>query len=107
MFNNPIPWIDIPSYLVHVNHGAHPDIAGTMKRFEGHTHPQQPKNVYLLTWGLSPIHSTRRRGAQGLMWGARGAFLLAAAMVVEGVMPVEFCAKATEKCNKNIKIGCL
>ncbi len=53
--------------------------------------------------GLSPIHSTRRRGAQGLMWGARGPFPLAAAMVVVVVTPVVFCAKATEK--KNTKNG--
>jgi hypothetical protein len=28
-------------------------------------------------------------------------------MVVVVVMPVEFCAVATEKCNKNTKINCL
>jgi hypothetical protein len=39
------------------------------------------------------------------MWGARGPFLLAAAMVVGVVMPVVFCAKATEKRNKNTKIS--
>ena len=41
------------------------------------------------------------------MWGARGPFLPAAAMAVVVVMPVVFCAKATEKCNKNTKIRCL
>jgi hypothetical protein len=41
------------------------------------------------------------------MWGARGPFLLAAAMVVAVVTPVVFCAKATEKQNKNAKISCL
>ena len=41
------------------------------------------------------------------MWGARGSFLLAAAMVVVVVMPVVFCAKATERQNKNTKISCL
>ncbi len=41
------------------------------------------------------------------MWGARGPFLPAAAMVVAVVMPVVFCAKATEKQNKNTKISCL
>ena len=41
------------------------------------------------------------------MWGARGPFPLAAAMVVAVVMPVVFCAKATEKQNKNTKISCL
>jgi hypothetical protein len=41
------------------------------------------------------------------MWGARGEFLLAAAMVVAVVMPVVFCPKATEKRNKNTKMSCL
>ncbi len=41
------------------------------------------------------------------MWGARGAFPTAAAMVVEVVTPVVLCAKATEKSNKNTKISCL
>jgi hypothetical protein len=35
------------------------------------------------------------------MWGARGPFPPAAAMVVAVVTPVVFCAKATEKQNKN------
>jgi hypothetical protein len=35
------------------------------------------------------------------MWGTRGPFPPAAAMVVVVVMPVVFCAKATEKSNKN------
>jgi hypothetical protein len=39
------------------------------------------------------------------MWGARGPFLLAAAMVVAVVIRVLFCAKATEKCNQNTKIS--
>ena len=43
----------------------------------------------------------------GLMWGARGPFLPAAAMVVAVVMPVVFCAKATEIQKKNTKIRCL
>jgi hypothetical protein len=41
------------------------------------------------------------------MWGARGQFPLAAAMVVAVVTPVVFCAKDTEKRNKNTKINCL
>jgi hypothetical protein len=41
------------------------------------------------------------------MWGARGPFPRAAAMVVVVVMPVVFYAKATEKRNKNTKISCL
>ncbi len=39
------------------------------------------------------------------MWGARGPFPLAAAMVVAVVTPVVFCAKATEKSDKNTKIS--
>ncbi len=39
--------------------------------------------------------------------GARGPFQPAAAMVVAVVMPVVFCAKATERKNKNTKISCL
>ena len=46
----------------------------------------------------------RWRGAQGLMWGARGPFPPAAAMVEVVVTPVVFCVKATEKRNKNTKI---
>jgi hypothetical protein len=38
------------------------------------------------------------------MWSARGPFPPAAAMVVAVVTPVVFCAKATEKRNKNTKI---
>jgi hypothetical protein len=41
------------------------------------------------------------------MWGARGPFPLAAAMVVAVVTPVAFWAMATEKSNKIIKISCL
>jgi hypothetical protein len=41
------------------------------------------------------------------MWGARGPFLPAAAMAVAVVMPVVFCAKATEKYNKITKISCM
>jgi hypothetical protein len=63
-----------------------------------------PKKYICKLGGLSPIHSTHRRGAQGLMWEARGPFPPAAAMVVAVVMPVVFCAKATEKRNKNTKI---
>ena len=38
------------------------------------------------------------------MWGTRGPFLPAAAMVVAVVTPVVFCAKATEKRNKTLKL---
>jgi hypothetical protein len=53
---------------------------------------------------LSSIYSKHRLRAQGLMWGARGPFPPAAAMVVVVVTPVVFCAKATEKRNKNTKL---
>jgi hypothetical protein len=39
------------------------------------------------------------------MWGARGPFPPVAAMVVAVVTPIVFCAKATEKFNKNTKIS--
>ncbi len=64
-----------------------------------------PKEYIRKLGGLLPIHSMRWRGAQGLMWGARGPFPLTAAMVVAVVTPVVFCAKATEKRNKNTKIS--
>jgi hypothetical protein len=38
------------------------------------------------------------------MWGARGAFPLAAAMVVVVVTPVVLCAKATKNINKTLKL---
>ncbi len=65
-----------------------------------------PKEYTRKRGGLSPIHSTHQGGAQDLMWGARGPFPPAAAMVVAVVMPVVFCAKANEKRNKNTKISC-
>jgi hypothetical protein len=42
------------------------------------------KNYICLLEGLLPIHSMHLRRAQGLMWGARRAFLPAAAMVGYG-----------------------
>ncbi len=48
-----------------------------------YTPPTAPK-IYLLAWGLPPIHLTCWCRAQGLMWGTRGPFLLAAAMVGYG-----------------------
>jgi hypothetical protein len=79
-------------------------MAGTQERFEGHKHPRPPQRIHPQARGVI-AHTTRRRGAQGLMWGAREPFLPAAAMVVAVVMPVVFCAKATEKRNKNTKIS--
>jgi hypothetical protein len=70
-----------------------------------HTLNPPPKYIRKLR-GLSPIHSMHWRGAKGLMWGARGPFPPAAAMVVAVVMPVVFCAKATEipKNPKTLKV---
>ncbi len=67
-----------------------------------HTLNLPPKCIRKLG-GLSPIHLKHQHGAQGLMWGARGPFLPAATMVVEVVMPVVFCAKATEILKNAIK----
>jgi hypothetical protein len=41
------------------------------------------------------------------MWGAKWPFLPVVAMVVVVVTLAVFCAKATEKCNKNAKVSCL
>jgi hypothetical protein len=48
-----------------------------------HTLNSPPKYIPLLG-GLSTIHSTHLIGAQGLMWGTRGPFPPAAAMVCYG-----------------------
>ncbi len=65
-----------------------------------------PPPKYICKLGrLSSIYAKHWRGAQGLMWGARGRFLPVAAMVVAVVTPVVFCARATEKRNKNTKIS--
>jgi hypothetical protein len=66
-----------------------------------------PKKYIRKLGGLSPNHLKHWRGAQGLMWGARGPFPPAAAMVVAVVTPVVFCAKATEKFNENTKTSFL
>ncbi len=65
-----------------------------------------PPKKYIRKLGrLSSIYLKHRRRAQGLMWGTRGPFPPAVAVVVAGVTPVVFCAKATEKRNKNAKIS--
>jgi hypothetical protein len=72
-------------------------------------HTLNPQKKYIRKLGrLLPIHLMHLQGAQGLMWGARGPFLLAEAMVVVVVTPVVVCAKATEilKNAKNSKISC-
>ncbi len=79
-------------------------IAGTKECFEGHTHPQQPKKLYPLLGGLSAIHLTHQHGAQGLIWGARGPFLPAAAMVLTVVMPVVFVLRLLRNAIKTLKL---
>jgi hypothetical protein len=58
-----------------------------------------PKKHIRLLGGLSPIHSTHRHGAQGLMWGARGPFPPAVAMVGYGCVgwcwPLEAYVRST------------
>jgi hypothetical protein len=56
----------------------HRSVLGTINALNG------PKSYIRLLGGLSPIHSTRRRGAKGLVWGAREPFAPAAAMVGYG-----------------------
>ncbi len=63
----------------------------------GPQNTQPPKKYIRKLGGLLPIHLMHWRGAQGLMWGTKGPFTPAAAMVVAVVTPVVFCAKATEK----------
>jgi hypothetical protein len=50
-----------------------------------------PPQKYIRKLGrMSSIYLKHQRGAQGLMWGARGPFPPAAAMVVAVVTPVVF-----------------
>jgi hypothetical protein len=45
-----------------------------------------PQNYIRLLGGLSPIHTLRLRGVQGLIWGTRGPFTPAAVMVAMVVL---------------------
>jgi hypothetical protein len=78
-------------------------IAGTKERFEGRTHPQPPQKLHRLSQGVVPHPLEASAWSTRPHVGARGPFLPAAAMVVAVVMPVVFCAKATETCNENTK----
>jgi hypothetical protein len=60
-----------------------------------HTLNPPPKYIHKLV-GLLPIHSMCWGGVQCLVWGARGPFRPAAAMFMAVVMPIVFCAKATD-----------
>ncbi len=53
-----------------------------MRCLEGYPPPDPGKKCIRLLRGSSSINLTPRRGTKGLMWGARGPFLPAAAMVV-------------------------
>jgi hypothetical protein len=64
-----------------------------------------PPKIHPLAWGVVAYPFVALAWS-GIMWGARGPFLPAVAMAVAVVTPVVFCAKATEKCNKNTKISC-
>jgi hypothetical protein len=79
-------------------------IAGTKEHFEGHKHLNHPQKYIRKLGGLSPIHSKHRRGVQGLMWGARGPFLQAAAIVVAVVMPVIFVLRLLKNAIKTLKL---
>jgi hypothetical protein len=63
-----------------------------------------PKKYTGLLGGLSAIHLMRQRGAQGLMWGTRGPFPLAAAMVVAVVTPVVFVLRLLKNAIKTLKL---
>ncbi len=56
----------------------HQSVLGTINALNS------PKSYIRLLGGLSPIHSMRRRGAKGLVWGTRGPFPPAVAMVGYG-----------------------
>jgi hypothetical protein len=64
-----------------------------------------PKNYICLLGGLLTIHSTHWIGAQGLMWGTRGLFLPAVAMVCFGCVgqcwPLEADVRSTYCRNSN------
>ena len=79
-------------------------IAGTKEHFEGHKHPQPPQRIHLQAWGVVAHHLTHQHGVQGLMWGARGPFPLAAAMVVAVVTPVLFVLRLLKKEIKTLKL---
>ncbi len=74
------------------------------KRFDGHKHPQPPPKYIRKLGGLWPIHLMHQRGAQGLLWGARGPFPPAAAMVVAVVTPVVFVLRLLKNKIKTLKI---
>jgi hypothetical protein len=79
-------------------------IAGTKDRFDGHTHPQQPKKLYPLAWGVvtHPFNAFALSAKPYL--GRYGAISTGGSHGCGGCDPVVFCAKATEKFNKTLKL---
>jgi hypothetical protein len=73
-------FMDLKALLCSCNDESpqHRSVLGTINALNS------PKSYIRLLGGLSPIHLTRRRGAKGLVWGARGPFPPAAAMVGYG-----------------------
>jgi hypothetical protein len=63
-----------------------------------------PKKYTCLLEGLSAIHSTHWHGAQGLMWGTRGPFLPAVAIVVAVVLPFVFVLRLLKSAIKTLKL---
>jgi hypothetical protein len=72
--------------------------------FFGPYTPSKPQKIYSLAQGLSPIYSKHWGGAQGLMWGAKGSFPPAAAMVVAVEMPVVFVLWQLKNTIKTLKL---
>jgi hypothetical protein len=58
------------------------NLASPSKRFEGFRPAHYRRKAYSLARGIDPIDQTRRSGIFGLLGGARGLFLAAAAMVM-------------------------
>jgi hypothetical protein len=61
------------------------------------------QNYNRLLGGLLAIYLMHQCGAQGLVWGARGPFPPAAAMVVVVVMPVVFVLRLLKNAIKTLK----
>ncbi len=66
--------------------------------------PSTTQKLFPLAWGLSAIQLICWRGAQGLMWGTRGPFMPAAAMVVAAVTPVVFVLRLLRSAINTLKL---
>ncbi len=79
-------------------------ISGTKKHFEGHTHPQSPPKIHPQAQRIvTHPFKVSAQSARPHVGHTREPFPPAAAMVVAVVMPVVFCAKATEILKNAIK----